>query len=83
MTFGPDWFSAENLRKRASAVADVETRAWEAMGEVMHNILGGASPAPGPPYTHTLVPPEPIGEDEDGNPIYPPPGPAYTLTEDG
>jgi hypothetical protein len=28
-----------------------------------------------------LVPPEPIGEDEDGNPLYPEPGPSMTLTE--
>lgn len=37
---------------------------------------------PGPPWTHTLVPPEPIGEDEDGNPVYPEPGPAFTLTDE-
>ena len=47
----------------------------------MHNILGGTEPPPGPPYVHTLVPPEPIGEDADGNPLYPEPGPAMTLTE--
>lgn len=46
-------------------------------------LTGGASSEPGPPYTHTIVPPEPIGEDEAGNPIYPEPAPAYTLTGDG
>ena len=46
-------------------------------------MLGGTEPEPGPPYTHTIVPPEPIGEDEDGNPLYPEPGPAFTLTENG
>jgi len=74
------WFSEEALRKRASAVADLETRAWEALGHVMHNVLN-PEPPPGPPYTHTIVPPEPIGEDENGNPLYPEPGPAMTLTE--
>jgi hypothetical protein len=29
-------------------------------GEILHNILGGSEPAPGPPYTHTIVPPEPV-----------------------
>ena len=28
---------------------------------------------------HTFWPPEPVGEDEDGNPVYPEPGPAFTL----
>ena len=60
--------------------AEVESRAWAALGEVMHAVLN-PEPAPGPPYVHTLVPPEPIGWDEDGNPVYPEPGPAYTLTE--
>jgi hypothetical protein len=50
----------------------------EALGGFMHSMLGG-TPQPGPPYTHTLVPPEPIGEDEDGNDIYPPPGPSFTM----
>ena len=49
-------------------------------GRFLHNLLNPAS-APGPPWTHTIVPPEPIGWDEDGNPLYPEPGPAVTLTE--
>jgi hypothetical protein len=53
----PGWFSEENLRKRASVVADVETWAWGAMGEVLHNLLSPVS-QPGPPWTHTFVPPE-------------------------
>ena len=51
-----------------------------AAGEFMTALLG-APEQPGPPYVHTFVPPEPIGQDEDGNDIYPPPGPAWTLTE--
>ena len=52
----------------------------EGAGEFMRNMLGGQQ-EPGPPWTHTLVPPEPTGQDEDGNPLYPEPGPAMTLTE--
>lgn len=37
--------------------------------------------ADGPPFTHTLQPPEPE-EDEAGNLIWPEPGPSYTLTEE-
>ena len=54
----------------------------DSAGAFLHNMLGGTEPEPGPPYTHTIVPPEPIGEDEDGNPLYPEPGPAMTLTDD-
>ena len=50
------------------------------LGHFLHGLLNPAS-EPGPPYTHTIVPPEPIGYDEDDNPIYPEPGPAMTLTE--
>ena len=32
----------------------------EAAGEFLQNLLGGAESEPGPPYVHTLVPPEPI-----------------------
>jgi hypothetical protein len=60
--------------------AEAEEWAWQALGQVMHSLLN-PEPAPGPPYVHTLVPPEPIGEDEDGNPVYQPPGPVCTLTE--
>ena len=67
-------------RLRPDVLAEIESWAWPALGEVMHNILGGSEPEPGPPWTHTIVPPEPIGE--DGNPLYPEPGPAMTLTED-
>lgn len=52
-----------------------------ALGQMMHAILGAPDPEPGPPYVHVLVPPEPIGEDKDGNDIYPEPGPAYTVRE--
>jgi hypothetical protein len=48
-------------------------------GEFLRNLLAPVS-QPGPPYTHTIVPPEPVGVDEDGNLIYPEPGPSYTLT---
>jgi hypothetical protein len=52
-------------------------------GEFLHNILGGSEPEPGPPYTHTIVPPEPAGWDEDGNPVdpEPEPGPAFTVSD--
>ena len=61
-------------------VAGVDSWAWPALGEIMHNILGG-TPEPGPPYTHTIVPPEPLYWDDFGSPVYPEPGPAMTLTE--
>lgn len=32
-------------------------------GELLHNILSGGEPRPGPPYTHTIVPAE-VGLDE-------------------
>lgn len=50
------------------------------MGSFLHNLLGGGTSGGGPPYTHTFVPPEPVGVDEDGNDVYPPPGPSHTLT---
>ena len=53
----------------------------EAASEFIGSLFGGTDPRPGPPYVHTLVPPEPIGWDDDGNPVYPEPGPSYTLTE--
>lgn len=52
------------------------------LGPFLHGFFD-PEPDPGPPYVHTFTSPEPIGEDEEGDPIYPPPGPAYTLTEDG
>jgi hypothetical protein len=56
--------------------------AWpDGAGGFLHNLLSPVTP-PGPPYTHTIVPPGPAGWDEDGTPIYPEPGPAYTLTAD-
>lgn len=61
-------------------LAETEERVLQALGHALRNLLS-PEPAPGPPYTHTLVSPEPIGEDEDGNPVYPPPGPTHTLTE--
>ena len=70
------WFGDEAFRK----VAGIEQRAWDNLGALIGNLL--APPAePGPPYVHTFTPPEPIGQDEDGNDIYPEPGPAWTLTE--
>lgn len=54
----------------------------EGAGEFMSSLFGDpAVMADGPPWTHTVVPPEPIGEDEDGNPVYPEPGPTHTLTD--
>ena len=51
-------------------------------GEFMFSLFGDpAVMRDGPPYTHTFRPPEPVGEDEDGNPVYPEPGPAHTLTD--
>ena len=49
-------------------------------GSFLHGLLH-PEPKPGPPFTHTIVQPEPIGEDEDGNPLYPEPGPAMTLAD--
>jgi hypothetical protein len=51
----------------------------EAAGAFLASLYGDPEPEPGPPYVHTIVPPEPIGEDEDGNLIYLEPGPAFTL----
>lgn len=50
-----------------------------AMGEVLHAILH-PKPQPGPPYVHTIRPPEPIGYDEQGRPIWEP-EPAFTITD--
>lgn len=52
------------------------------LGHFLSNLLNPAS-QPGPPYTHTIVPPEPLYWDDFGTPVYPEPGPAYTLTEGG
>jgi hypothetical protein len=85
VTFGdPDWFSAENLRKRSSVVAEVEASAHDALGYFMHRLLR-PEPEPGPPYTHTFVPPQQAVFTASGKRLYrpPPPGPAYTLTEAG
>jgi hypothetical protein len=60
----PGWFGAEALRKRASAVPAVEEQAWQALGQVMHNLLN-PEPSPGPPYVHTLVLPAPCPTDCD------------------
>lgn len=75
----PGWFSGEALRKRGAAVPEIEERAWASLGAFMAALLG-PPPEPGPPYVHVFAPPEPIGQDEDGNDIYPEPGPALTLT---
>ncbi len=82
MTFGaPDWFSAENLRKRASLVAEVETWAWDSLGEIMHGLFAEQE-RPGPPWTHTFTAPQPAVFTTSGKLLYrpPPPGPGYTLT---
>ena len=68
-------------RLRPDVLAEVESWAWPALGEVMHNILGGSDPEPGPPYTHTITPPEPLYWDDFGSPVYPEPGPAMTIAE--
>lgn len=52
-----------------------------AMGTFLHGLLN-PEPSPGPPWTHTMLPPEPTGEDEDEYPVYPEPGPAFTFTVD-
>jgi hypothetical protein len=76
----PDWFSAENLAARASAAVDAEDRAWTAYGQVMANIIGSAGTEPGPPYTHTIRPPE-VWYSRSGKVVYRPPmAPAFTLT---
>jgi len=65
MAGAPGWFSDEALGKRASAVADLEARAWGNLGEVMRAVLnvrpgnadaasgqrGSTQPAPGPAST--------------------------------
>ena len=54
----------------------------DTFGSFLQNMLSPDRPIGAePPYVHTIVPPEPIGEDEDGNLLYPEPGPAMTLTE--
>lgn len=46
--------------------AGAEERAWQALGQLMHNLLN-PEPSPGPPYAHTIVPPAPCptGCDDD------------------
>jgi hypothetical protein len=60
------------------------TETWpEGAGQILHDILSGGEPEPGPPWTHTIVPPEPIGcgcpgeceggpecLDDEGGPVY-------------
>lgn len=52
----------------------------DSIGEVLHAILN-PQPQPGPPYVHTIEPPEPE-YDEDGNPYWPL-EPSFTITEAG
>jgi hypothetical protein len=52
----------------------------EAAGGFLASMLAPTS-EPGPPYVHTFSHEEPIGWDEDGDPVYPEPGPAITVTE--
>lgn len=92
---GPDWYRHAVLPSGGVITWRLEPPAFETpllpsaflpldvpegSGEIMASLLG-APERPGPPYVHTFRPPEPIGQDEDGNDIYPEPGPAYTLTE--
>lgn len=75
----PGWFSDENLRKRASVAADVSGWAAGAFGEVMRALLN-PEPEPGPPYVHTLAPPQQPVFSRSGKLVYRPPShPAYTL----
>ena len=53
----------------------------DSAGHFLANLLNPAS-TPGPPWTHTLLPPEPLYYDDFGTPVYPEPGPAMTLTEE-
>jgi hypothetical protein len=55
--------------------------AADAMGHFLAGLLAPVS-EPGPPYTHTLVPPEPEYDDE-GNEVWREPDPAFTLTDGG
>ena len=56
--------------------------AWpDSAGHFLHNLLNPAS-QPGLPYTHTIVPPEPLYWDDFGTPVYPEPGPAVTIAAD-
>lgn len=52
----------------------------EAMGAVLGKLFA-AEPTPGPPWVHTLEPPEPE-YDENGNPYWPL-EPSFTITETG
>jgi hypothetical protein len=80
VTFGtPDWFSAGNLRKRQSLVAEVEAPAYGALGYFMHRILN-PEPEPGPPYVHTFTLPQQPVYASSGKLVYRPPAhPAYTM----
>jgi hypothetical protein len=62
-----------------SALPSSPAGSHAAVGEFLHNLLEPVS-WPGPPWTHTIVPPEPAGWDKDGNPVYPEPGPAFTVS---
>ncbi len=53
------WFSAESIRKRASAAPAIEEQAWASLGALMASLFGASEPEPGPPYTHTLTGPIP------------------------
>lgn len=50
------------------------------IGEGILSLFGAAEPEPGPPYTHTIRP-EPPEYDAEGNELYRPAAPSYTLTE--
>jgi hypothetical protein len=83
----PEWRDPLGEMRRFRAAMDrlytdpgVSAAEASALGQAMRDLMN-PEPAPGPPYVHTFAPPEPIGQDEDGNDIYPEPGPAITLTE--
>lgn len=52
----------------------------EAMGALLGKLFG-TEPQPGPPWVHTIEPPEPE-YDEDGNPYWPL-EPSFTITDTG
>lgn len=68
------------LASHFAPLTEAADAAAPSFGQFLHNMLGGPEPAPGPPYTHTLVPPEPEYDDA-GNEVWQPEPPTYTLTE--
>jgi len=81
VSFGEDWLSEENIRKRVSLVTDLETWAWGNLAEIMKLMVADRQ-NPGPPYTHTLTGPRPVLA-RNGKPLYWHPVRPYTLTSAG